>query len=154
MSVKIAMRLYRVRSSRQQAGFLIPLALFIVVSAATLGVAMGQMVAGSRSSAILMGLNAQALFTADAGVQKVMHALYYGADTRAAADANCVGVDGDVLNFSGEGVAGCDVTVSCVVSVSGSGDVSVYAVESVSRCGSGDYETGRRIRAESYMQNN
>ena len=61
-------RLHALSSLKYQAGFLIPLALFIVVSAATLGVAMGQLAAGSRSSAILLALNAQALFAADAGV--------------------------------------------------------------------------------------
>ena len=137
----------------QQAGFLIPLALFIVVAAATLGVAMGQMVAGSRSSAILMALNAQALFAADAGVQMAMHKLHYGVDTRAASDTQCTAMTGDTLTLSGEGMAGCRVAVSCSMLVSSTGDVSLYTISSQSVCGTGDYETGRRIRAESYMQN-
>ncbi len=137
----------------QQAGFLIPLALFIVVAAATLGVAMGQMVAGSRSSAILMALNAQALFAADAGVQMAMHKLHYGVDTRAASDTQCTAMTGDTLTLSGEGMAGCRVAVSCSMLVSSAGDVSLYTISSQSVCGTGDYETGRRIRTESYMQN-
>ena len=131
-----------------------PLALFIILSAATLGVTMGQMAAGSRSSAILLALNAQALFTADSGVQAAMHNLYFGADNRAAVDLNCEAIDGDMLNFTGQGVAGCRVSLNCAVSVSASGDVSLYALESLSRCGSGDYLTARRVRVWSSMKNN
>lgn len=147
-------RLWALSSLKHQAGFLIPLALFIVVSAATLGVAMGQLAAGSRSSAILLALNAQALFTADAGVQSVMHNLYYGADTRAAVDANCEAVDGDMLSLTGQGVAGCRLVLNCTVAVSAFGNVSLYTLESQSQCGSGDYVTSRRVRAWSYMKNN
>lgn len=138
----------------KQAGFLIPLALFIVVGAATLGVAIGQVAAGSRSSAVLLALNNQALSAADAGVQTALHRMYYGAQTRAIVDANCGTVDGTTISLSGVGVDGCNITVNCSVAVSALDDVSLYSIQSQSMCGSGDYETSRLIVAESYMRNN
>lgn len=140
--------------ANKQSGFLIPLALFIVVGAATLAVAMSQMAAGSRSSAVYSAFNAQALYAADAGVQMAMHELYYANTDQASVSAACASVDGSTLNLSGQGVAGCEVSVSCDVTLSSDGDVSLYAVVSQSACGSGEYATGRRIRAESYMRAN
>lgn len=139
---------------KQQAGFLVPFALFIVVGAATLAVAMSQMAAGSRSSAVLAAFSAQALYAADAGVQMSMHELYYTNADLASVNAACVALDGSTLNLTGQGIAGCAVTVSCDVTLSSDGDVSLYSIVSQSQCGSGDFETGRRIRAEAYMRSN
>ncbi len=138
----------------RQAGFLVPFALFIVVGAATLAVAMGQMAAGSRSSAVMAAINAQALYAADAGVQMSMHQLFNGNADQGSVDAACVALDGSTLSLSGRGIAGCEVAVACTVTLSADGDVSLYSIVSQSECGSGDFEAGRRIRAEAYMRTN
>ena len=137
---------------QRQSGFLVPLALFIVVGAATLAIAISQMAAGSRSSAVLTAFNAQAFYSADAGVQMAMHRLYYGNNSRAAVDAACTALDGTSINLTGSGLGGCAVTVACGVTPSADGGVSVYSVVSQSQCGAGDYQTGRRIRTEAYMR--
>ncbi|HEY7774570.1 MAG TPA: hypothetical protein VIC26_15405 [Marinagarivorans sp.] len=137
---------------QKQSGFLVPLSLFIVVAAATLAIAISQMAAGSRSSAILTAFNAQAFYSADAGVQMAMHRLYYGNNSQAAVDAACTALDGALLNLAGAGLGGCTVTVSCDVTPSANGDVSLYTLVSQSQCGAGDYQTGRRIRTEAYMR--
>ena len=143
----------RAHNSRRQQGFLLPLSLFIVLGAASLAIAISQMAAGSRSSAVLATLNRQALYAADGGVQMAMSRLYYGVTTKAQADANCVAVDGSSLAYSGTGLALCSTDVNCSVSVSGDGAVSLYTINSVSACGSGEYQTGRRLQIEAYMQN-
>ena len=139
--------------SRRQQGFLIPLSLFIIVACASLALAMSQLAAGSRSSAVLSSLNSQALYAADAGVQSALSQMHFNATTRAAVDANCASVDGTVLNLSGKGIAGCTIEVGCTASLSDDGSVGLYQITSESSCGSGDYETGRRVMIESYMRN-
>lgn len=147
-------RNHRLLKIGRQRGFLIPAALFIVVGAATLAIAMSQMAAGSRSSAVLSTLNVQAFYAADAGIQRAMHQLFYGNDTQAAVDAACVAVNGGSMALSGEGVAGCDVSLSCSVTQSTDASISMYALLSQSRCGQGEFTTGRRIRTQAYMFDN
>jgi MSHA biogenesis protein MshP len=154
MGRKLRANCLNISFAARQSGFLVPLALFIVVGAATLAVSMSQMAAGSRSSAVLTAFSTQALYSADAGVQMAMHQLYYGNDDQSSVDAACVSVNGSSFNLSGQGIAGCSVSVTCDVTLSNSGDVSLYSVVSQSECGSGDYEVGRRIRAEAYMNTN
>lgn len=140
--------------TKAHAGFLVPLSLFIVLGAATLAIAMSQIAAGSRSSAVFNTLSTQALYATDAGVQKAMHELYYGNETRAAVDASCAAISGSTLSLTGAGVNGCVVSITCALTVSDAGDVSLYSVVSQSECGQGEYKTGRRVRVEAYMQNN
>ena len=78
----------------QQRGFLLPLSLFLVIAAASLVLAINQMVAGSRSSAVLAALNAQALYSAEAGMQSALSQLYFDASTQAEVDTRCASVDG------------------------------------------------------------
>lgn len=128
-----------------------PLSLFIVVGAATLAIAMSQMAAGSRSSAVLSTLNAQAFYAADSGIQRALHQLYFGNDSQSAVDAACASVDGATFNLSVQGLNGCSVSLSCQLVQSADSSTSVYSLLSQSACGQGDYATGRRIRTQAYM---
>jgi MSHA biogenesis protein MshP len=142
-----------IHARKRQAGFLIPLALFIVIGASTLAIAMSQMAAGARSSAVLTAFNAQAFYSADAGIQLALHKLYYNNDNQAAVDAACVAFDGSSINFTEEGLVGCSTELSCGITASVDGTVSVYNLLSQSTCGQGDYEVGRRVSASAYMKN-
>lgn len=137
----------------RQHGFLMPLAMFIVVGAATLAIAMAQMSAGSRSSAVLNALNVQAFYAADAGVQSAMNQMYTGATTRSEVDTHCSNVNGSSLALTSAGLKGCSVSITCESRLSADGAVGVYSVTSISECGSGDYQTGHRVLVEAYMQN-
>lgn len=139
---------------QKQRGFLVPLSLFIVVGAATLAIAMSQMAAGSRSSAVLSTLNAQAFYAADSGIQRALHQLYYGNSTQSAVDAACASVDGDSFTLASAGLTGCSVSLSCEVTQSADASISVYSLLSQSACGQGDFATGRRIRTQAYMFDN
>lgn len=141
-------------SMRSQRGFLVPLSMFIVVGAATLAIAMSQMAAGSRSSAVLSTLNAQAFYAADSGIQRALHQLYYGNNTQSAVDTACNAVNGSSFNLAVTGLNGCSVSLSCEVTQSADASISVYSVLSQSACGQGDYSTGRRIRTQAYMFDN
>lgn len=138
----------------KQRGFLVPLSLFIVVGAATLAIAMSQMAAGSRSSAVLSTLNAQAFYAADAGIQRALHQLYFGNNTQSSVDVACSSVDGSAFTLAVTGLNGCSVNLSCEVTPSADGSISVYSLLSQSACGQGDLATGRRIRTQAYMFDN
>lgn len=141
-------------SLRAQRGFLVPLSMFIVVGAATLAIAMSQMAAGSRSSAVLSTLNAQAFYAADSGVQRALHQLYYGNGTQASVDAACSAVNGTSFSLAVAGLNGCSVSLGCELTQSDDVSISVYSVLSQSACGQGDLATGRRIRTQAYMFDN
>jgi MSHA biogenesis protein MshP len=135
-----------------QQGFLIPMAFFIVIAASSLAVAMSHMAAGAGSSAVQYALNAQAFYAAEAGIEWALHRLYYGADSQSAVDTACTSLSGSALNLTGQAFAGCTTELTCSLTASGDGAVSLYAITSESLCGSGDFSVGRRLQIEAYMQ--
>lgn len=148
------MCLKRMSSPWRQQGFLVPLSMFIVIGAATLAIAMSQMAAGSRSSAVLSTLNAQAFYAADAGVQRALHELYFANTTQSAADGACASINGSSIALTSAGLVGCSISLSCTVTLSSDSAISIYSVISESRCGQGDYLTGRKIRTQVFMSDN
>ena len=138
---------------RRMRGFLVPTALFVVVGAAALAAAMAQMAASSRSAAVLYALNSQAFYAADAGLQRAMTSLYAGGETLSAVSAQCSTVNGASVNFTVPGLQGCSSQLGCSQRQSDDGLVHVYSLLSISQCGSGSFEVGRRLAMESYMQN-
>lgn len=146
-----AVRLSRLAFSplKQQRGFLIPLALFIVVVMGLLALALARTTTQTSLASAQEFLSLQAFYAAESGAQMGMQRLFFNNDTRAAVDAACVGWS-DTLTFPGvQGLANCSALVSC--SPASTTLTSFYTITSNGFCGSGALGAERRIRVGSFM---
>jgi len=139
-------------SSCKQQGFLVPLALFIVVGLAALAVAIAYMSAQGSGSSVREAISAQTFYAAESGAQYAMNKIFYPSAQRAAADANCAAVNGQTLNFNAPGLRSCSAVLSCSRSVNASDTISFYTVYSAATCGSGDLGAERTIEVAAYIQ--
>lgn len=140
------------RSLRRQRGFLMPLALFIVIGLGALALAISRFSAGSLSSAVQETLSVQALYAAESGAQYAMNKLLYNVTSRPAADANCISISGDILALTESSLASCQVLLTCERITSAGGGVRVYKVSSAAQCGGGQLLAQRRIEVAALFE--
>ena len=99
-------------SMKTQQGFLLPVALFIVVVLGGFAVTISQKVSQSTHSYILDGISTQAFYAAESGAQAGMHELFFSDTDRQLVDGRCAAmIISQTLNA--DGLKGCTVTVSC-----------------------------------------
>ena len=136
----------------RQQGFLIPLALFILVGMLALALAASRLTGQSSTSATLELMSTHAFYAAESGGQYGMHVLFFNVPDQAAADGKCNTL-ATTLNFAGSSAAGlqsCQADVSCVVtSTSGT---SFYTVTSAGSCGTGEMSAQRTIEISAFME--
>lgn len=136
----------------RQRGFLIPLALFILVGMLALALAASRLTGQSSTSSTLELLSTQAFYSAESGGQYAMHRLFFNASNQAAVDANC-GALTTLLNFAGSSAVGlrsCQAQVSCTMTTTAG--ISFYTITSAGSCGSGEMSAQRTIEISAYMQ--
>jgi len=144
---------HRVPFHRQQ-GFLIPLALFIVIVLGFLALALSRMGAQTHLASAQELVSAQAFYAAESGAQAGMNRLFFGAGNNIdAVNANCAGTVNIGVDFNGApGLGGCAVSVNCTCTSCGAGAAtSFYRIESTGTCGSGITSASRTIRVSAYM---
>ena len=145
---------------RTQRGFLMPLALFIIVVLGGMVVVVTKKVSQSTHSYILGGVSIQTFYAAESGAQAGLHTLLHMDTDRQLADARCAAMSiSQVLNV--DGLKNCTVTVSCscryenntvcdsnnsanYLGVSGISN-SFYAINSQAQCGASDIVSQHRI---------
>src|SRR5690554_1425990 len=129
----------------KQAGFLMPLALFILVGLGALALTISRLSSGQFSSAVQETISVQAFYAAESASQLAMNRILFTATNKADADLNCASVNGSSLNFTTAGLNGCSAQLSCAV-VANAGDASgIYQVEVNATCGSGTLVAERRL---------
>lgn len=131
----------------RQQGFLMPLAMFIVIGLGALALAISRMGAGTLSAAIQESISVQAFYAADSGVQYTMHKVLFAATNRGQADASCAAVNATSLAFTAASLASCRVTLTCARVGTTGGNNRIYAIESAAICGGGDLLAERTIAA-------
>ena len=138
--------------TRQQ-GFLIPLALFIVLGIGFLAITISRMGAYSSQSSVREGLSVQSFYTAESGVQFSLNQIFYNQTLRTVVDTNCANLS-QTLSFNTAGLASCSANVacSCVGACSGSGTVSFYSITSAASCGSGNLVADRTIEVNAFFE--
>lgn len=138
-------------TARKQHGFLIPLALILLVGISFLAIAVNRLSAQSGSSATLEGLSAQAFYAAESGGQRGMHLLFLNATNRGQTTSNCVTLNGSSHDFNGvTGLNLCSVDITCTATTIAT--TTYYTVTSAATCGAGDFLAERTIQISSYMQ--
>jgi MSHA biogenesis protein MshP len=129
----------------KQRGFLIPVALFIVIGLGALAVAIARMGAGTQSAVIQEAISVQALLAADSGVQYALNQLLFDATSRTQVDARCIAIDPQSISFIAVGLAGCIATLDCQQVSNTGGTARIYQLQSSAVCGSGDLMTHRIV---------
>ncbi len=139
---------------RLQKGFMIPLALFIIIALSALALALTKMNSQASTSVVIEGVSLQAFFSAETGAQYAMHQLLFNVTNRSAADTNCTNMPATISGFphvSAIGLQNCSVSISCSrASVSGN-PTSFYTIQSTGICGSGVLTAERTIEVNAYM---
>ena len=160
-----------VKSLKREAGFLLPLALFIVVVMGLLALTISRTATQAQSSSVLELLNVQTFYAAETGAQRAMQVLFYpDASSRQAVDARCSSLN---QNYSFSGINGlnlCSAQVSCSCKYT-SGSVcaaataanysataasnltmSFYRITSAATCGQADFNAVRTIEASAFLE--
>lgn len=153
-----------------QRGFLLPLALFIIVVMGVLALTISRTSIQSQTAVVQEFMSLQSFYAAESGAQRGMKAIFFDVAGRQAADNACATMN---LNpdYSGvDGLNACSVTVTCNCryqngntcapgtatnyAADASADVlkSFYTITSVGRCGEGEYRAERRIQAGAFLE--
>lgn len=147
---------YRRRSvsvmQKSQRGFLIPLAIFIVVVMSFFAIALWRTTVQTTLSGAQELVSIQAFYAAESGAQEAMQVLFFpDASNRMAINGRCTGLNIDT-SFNGvAGLNGCTVQASCTcTSCSASDTSSYYAITSTGTCGSGLMSASRTVRVGSF----
>lgn len=101
------------KTLQKQRGFLLPLALFILVVMGVLALTISRTSIQTQTSSIQEMMNVQAFYAAESGAQRGMQQLFSG-NTRQATDQACADM---AINHNFAGVNGltmCVVRVSCI----------------------------------------
>lgn len=127
-----------------QRGFLLPVALFIIVVMGFASLALWRTTAQTGAASVQELLSSQAFYAAESGIQAGLSELLYpGAGNRSQADARCSGLNQN-LDFSGvEGLNLCAANVQCELVEPG-----VYELSSKGSCGSGDLSSERSLEVQ------
>lgn len=137
-------------SAQKQRGFLMPLAIFIVVVMSLFAAALWRTTVQTSLSGAQEMVTVQAFYAAESGAQNGMQALFFpDANNRNAVDTRCTALS---LNTVFTGVAGlnsCSAQVSCAGSSAGA--TSFYTITSIGRCGSGLMSAVRTVKVGSFV---
>lgn len=137
---------------KNQQGYLIPLALFIVVGLGILAIAITKIAASAHHLAIREDIATQAFFAAESGSQLAIYNLFLSASTRAHTTNNCTNIHGSNRNLTAEGVNNCSLSFTCSKTDNATNTQSFYNITSKASCGSGKLSAVRTITVTAKMQ--
>lgn len=138
---------------KHQQGFLIPLAIFIVVVMGLLALALTRTTTQTSLATAQELVSVQAIYAAESGAQHGMNALFYpDPSDRNQVSARCVGLN-ENLNFSGvAGLSGCSAALTCACENCVSAALtSIYTITSVGQCGAGVISAVRTVRVGAFL---
>lgn len=137
---------------KQQQGFLLPLALFILVVMGVLALTISRTSIQTQTSSIQEFTNIQAFYAAESGAQRGMQHLFLNAAIlRADVDGRCAGWN-QAVSFTAAGLRACTAQVSCTFTTDAGNIRSFYTLTSVGICGTEQYRAERTIQVGSFME--
>lgn len=140
-------------SLKQQRGFSIPMAIFVMVVLAMLGAAMARIVAQGQESVAREVVSIRALMAAESGAERGLHqVLTVDGSGCAAGLPNFSQLFGGVWNLTIPGLQNCNADISCSVTnvdtdFDGTPDPH-YTVRSVGRCGPSGSQAVRIVEVQ------
>lgn len=157
-------------NNRYQRGFLLPLALFILVVMGVLALTISRTSIQTQTSSIQEFTNVQAFYAAESGAQRGMQALFLSTTARQTTDQACANM---AINHNFAGVSGlkiCTVRVTCIclyqdgnacahgntanylLTSASSVTKSFYTLRSNGTCGQNQYRAERTIEVGAYRE--
>lgn len=143
------------RARNGQAGFSLPIAVFVLVVMALLAVAIAQLSSRSNLSATHEELSNRAFYAAESGASWAMSRLFFnGAGTadRSFSDLACDNLGATPSLNSIAGLATCSASVTCACvglancAAQAAGETNYYTIESTGTCGSGQVLATRKLQ--------
>lgn len=128
-----------------QRGFLIPMALFIVVVLGLLAVTISKLAGSAQNIALREDITAQAFFAGESAANLALYKLFLSATTRAQTSSNCSTINGASQAFTATGLKGCAAVWTCVAATDAANTKSFYRITSAATCGSGNLAAERTI---------
>jgi MSHA biogenesis protein MshP len=164
----------QLRSFKQkQQGFLLPLAIFIIVVMGMFALVLSRNTIQSSTSAAQEVISTQAFYAAESGAQRGMQVLFFPTapanNTRQQVDARCAAL-ATTFTFTVTGLNNCSAVVSCrcafqdesncapitaanyLAAPSNTKLTSFYTVLSTATCGSGNLGAVRAIEVGSFLK--
>lgn len=157
---------------RQQQGFLLPLAIFIVVVMGVFALVLSRNTIQAGTSSVQEAISTQTFYAAESGAQRGMQVLFLDktqALTRQAVDGRCVALSA-TYTYTVPGLNNCSAVVACscryqnaaacapaaASNYSATAAVtnltSFYTITSTATCGSGTLRSVRTIEAGSFLK--
>lgn len=140
-------------SPKQQRGFLMPMAIFILVVMGFMALSLSRTTGQAGIATVQEAVSLQALYAAESGAQSAMAQLLYdtsNALTRAAVDGRCGTFS--QIDFSATGLNNCSVNASCTYTTDAA--TSFYRIISTASCGSGGVTATRSLQLASFFSDN
>ncbi|WP_111640424.1 pilus assembly PilX family protein [Marinimicrobium alkaliphilum] len=140
----------------RERGFLLPVALFILVAMSVLALAIARTSSQTHVAATQELVSVQTFYAAESGLQAGFSRLLFPeADDRAVTDANCSTINSSGLSFDATGLASCTVALSCICTdengaacgTDPDAQISYYRLLSEASCGSGSLSAQRTLEA-------
>lgn len=129
---------------RRQRGFLLPLALFIMVAMAALALAITRTSSNTFTAVTQESISVQAFYAADSGASWALHRLLFNVTTVADVNGRCTTINGGNLDFSAPGLQNCSAAFTCTKTGTFNGE-EVFTLRSSARCGSGSLSAARTV---------
>jgi MSHA biogenesis protein MshP len=157
---------------KQQQGFLLPLAIFIVVVMGVFALVLSRNTIQAGTSSVQEAVSTQAFYAAESGAQRGMQVLFLDttqALTRQAVDGRCVALN-TTYTFTVPGLNNCSAVVTCTCQFRDASSCSpitpvnyttaatsnklssFYRISSIATCGSGNLRAVRTIEAGSFLK--
>ena len=155
---------------KRQQGFLLPLAIFIVVVMGVFALAISRNTIQTSTSITLEAVSTQTFYAAESGAQRGMQTLFYpDASVRQQVDTRCVGLN-TTHTFTVAGLKNCSAVVTCTCTFQDGANcspitatnytaaatvyrlTSFYRISSAATCGSGTLRSTRAIEAGSFLK--
>ena len=155
---------------KKQQGFLLPLAIFIVVVMGVFALTISRNTIQTSTSVTLEAVSIQAFYAAESGAQRGMQTLFYpDANVRQQVDTRCIGLN-VTHAFNVPGLRACSAVVTCTCTFQDSttcGPInaanyaasagvnrltSFYTIASVATCGAANLRSTRTIEAGSFLR--
>lgn len=137
---------------QQQQGFLLPLALFILVVMGVLALTISRTSIQTQTSSIQEFMNIQALYAAESGAQRGMQRLFFNAAIkRADVDSRCASWK-ETYSFTANGLSACMAEVECVLVPDAANIRSFYTITSEGSCGADQYRAVRTVQVGSFTE--
>ena len=143
------------KSEILQRGFLMPLAIFILVAMSFFAITISRVTGQSGIATTQEAISSATFHAAESGAQYSMSQLFFdsgSAISRASVDGNCTAVNGDIIAFSVNGLNGCSATINCTRTIDAANTTSFYRIQSQANCGSGAISAQRTVEISAYMK--